>query len=134
MFGHPYWGSSYYGPSYWGPASGVVTPPVTPPVADEPRAKRGRRYRIIEDPDLICEEIQREEVKVEQEKKKLRILVKQSKRKEGPIYGLVIHQEKIQKLEAKIDNRLQRIEALNAMIQVKLAEQQEDDEEVLLMS
>jgi hypothetical protein len=96
--------------------------------------RRGRRYRIIEDPDLLCEELVVEEKKVEVEKKKLRVLIKRSESPnvEGVLYQQI--QEKIEKLEAKIDDRLEKIAGLMLAIQVALDEQDDDEEEVLLMS
>jgi hypothetical protein len=93
-----------------------------------------RRYRIIEDPDLIQEEIKVEEKKVEVEKRKLRVLIKrvESPNVEGVLYQQI--QEKIEKLEAKIDDRLEKIAGLMLSIQVALDEQDDDEEEIFLLS
>jgi hypothetical protein len=95
---------------------------------------RRRRYTIIEDPDRLQEELRVEEKKVEVEKKKLRVLIKrvESPNVEGVLYQQI--QEKIEKLEAKIDDRLEKIAGLMLAIQVGLDEQDDDEEEVLLMS
>jgi hypothetical protein len=109
----------------------------SPPVVEETavaRGRSGRRYRIIEDPDLLQEELRVEEKKVEVQKKKLRILIKrvESPNVEGVLYQQI--QEKIERLEAKIDDRLEKIAGLMLAIQVGLDEQDDDEEEVLLMS
>jgi hypothetical protein len=111
--------------------------PAPSPVVTTQRAvsgRRHRRYRIIEDPDLLQEELKVEEKKVEVEKKKLRVLIKRSDSPnvEGVLYQQI--QEKIEKLEAKIDDRLEKIAGLMLAIQVALDEQDDDEEEVLLMS
>jgi hypothetical protein len=110
------------------------SPPVVEETAVVVGGRSGRRYRIIEDPDLIQEEIRVEEKKVEVEKKKLRVLIKRSESPnvEGVLYQQI--QEKIEKLEAKIDDRLEKIAGLMLAIQVGLDEQDDDEEEVLLMS
>jgi hypothetical protein len=102
--------------------------------AAESRGRSGRRYRIIEDPDKLEEELRVEEKKVEVEKKKLRVLIKRSESPnvEGVLYQQI--QEKIEKLEAKVDDRLEKIAGLMLAIQVALDEQDDDEEEVLLMS
>jgi hypothetical protein len=98
------------------------------------RGRSGRRYRIIEDPDRIEEEIRVEEKKVEVEKKKLRVLIKRSESPnvEGVLYQQI--QEKIEKLEAKIDDRLERIAGLMLAIQVGLDEEDDEEEEIFLLS
>jgi hypothetical protein len=103
-------------------------------VVERAKSSPRRRYRIIEDPDLLQEELRVEEKKVEVEKKKLRVLIKKSDSPnvEGVLYQQI--QEKIEKLEAKIDDRLEKIAGLMLSIQVSLDEQDDDEEEVLLMS
>jgi hypothetical protein len=106
-----------------------------PAPAVESRGRSGRRrYRIIEDPDRLEEELRVEEKKVEKEKKKLKILIKrvESPNVEGVLYQQI--QAKVEKLEAKIDDRMERISGLMLAIQVGLDEQDDDEEEVLLMS
>lgn len=105
------------------------TPPV---VVTETRGRSGRRYRVIEDPDLLCAELEKEEKVVAKQKKQLTILVSKSPKLEGALYRQV--EEKIHVLEAKIDDRMQRIAELMFAIQVALDEQDDDEEEVLLMS
>jgi hypothetical protein len=104
------------------------------PATTTTTARGGRRYRIIEDPDLIQEEIKVEEKKVEVEKRKLRVLIKRSESPnvEGVLYQQI--QEKIEKLEAKIDDRLEKIAGLMLSIQVALDEQDDDEEEIFLLS
>jgi hypothetical protein len=93
-----------------------------------------RRYRIIADPDILEEQLAVEEKKVEKDKKKLKILIKRvdSPNVEGILYQQI--QEKVEKLEAKIDDRMEKIAQLMLAIQVGLDEQDDDEEEVLLMS
>jgi hypothetical protein len=64
----------------------------------------------------------------------LRVLIKRSESPnvEGVLYQQI--QEKIDKLESKIDDRLEKIAGLMLSIQVALDEQDDDEEEVLLMS
>jgi hypothetical protein len=98
-----------------------------PPVAQ--RARRGRRYRIIEDPDKIVDEVRVEEKKVEKDKKRLVILIRRS---EAPnVHGVLYQQiqSKVEKLEAKIDDRLERIAFLVASLDLD----DEDDEEVMFL-
>jgi hypothetical protein len=103
-------------------------------VVERAKAAPRKRYRIIEDPDLLQEELRVEEKKVEVAKKKLRILIKRSESPnvEGVLYQQI--QEKIEKLEAKIDDRLEKIAGLMLAIQVGLDEQDDDEEEMLLLS
>jgi hypothetical protein len=103
-------------------------------VVEGAKSSPRRRYRIIEDPDLIQEEIRVEEKKVEVEKKKLRVLIKRSESPnvEGVLYQEI--QEKIEKLEAKIDDRLEKIAGLMLSIQVALDEQDDEEEEIFLLS
>ena len=115
---------------FGGASRGDAPPPV---VVEESRGRSGRRYRIIEDPDRIEEELKQEQVAVKKDKKQLKILVK--KLDADPpvgIYNQLI--EKVAVVENRIDERLQRIEALHAMIAQAFEEQNEDDEEVLLLS
>lgn len=107
-----------------------------PPPEPEPevvvaprRAVGGRRYRIIEDPDRIQEEILVEEKKVEREKKRLVILERRAAAPnvEGALYQQI--QSKVEKLEAKIDDRLERIAFLVAALDMD----DEDDEEVMFL-
>jgi hypothetical protein len=129
------WADGSWEGAAWGEGE---EPPAPAPVATTTQqavsGRRHRRYRIIEDPDLIQEEIKVEEKKVEVEKKKLRVLIKRSESPnvEGVLYQQI--QEKIEKLEAKIDDRLEKIAGLMLSIQVALDEQDDDEEEVLLMS
>jgi hypothetical protein len=109
--------------------------PAPAPVVTPQRAVSGRRrYRIIEDPDRLEEQLRVEEKKVEKEKKKLKILIKrvESPNVEGVLYQQI--QAKVEKLEAKIDERMEKIVGLLLAIQVGLDEQDDDEEEVLLMS
>jgi hypothetical protein len=100
----------------------------------ERSSRSRRRYRIIEDPDRLEEELRVEEKKVEKEKKKLKILIKrvESTNVEGVLYQQI--QAKVEKLEAKIDDRMERISGLMLAIQVGMDEQDDDEEELLLMS
>lgn len=90
-----------------------------------------KRYRLIEDPDRLLEELKVEEKKVEQEKKKLTLLVKRlvAPNVEGALYQHLEY--KVQKVEQKIDDRLSKIAELQALIQQRLDE--EEDEELLLL-
>jgi hypothetical protein len=126
------WEAGSWVPESWGdgeepPAPAVVTP------ERAVSGRRHRRYRIIEDHDLLQEELRVEEKKVEVEKKKLRVLVKRSESPnvEGVLYQQI--QAKVEKLEAKIDDRMEKIAGLMLAIQVGLDEE-DDDEEVLLLS
>jgi hypothetical protein len=103
-------------------------------VVERAKSSPRKRYRIIEDPDLLQEEIRVEEKKVEVEKKKLRVLIKrvESPNVEGVLYQQI--QEKIEKLEAKIDDRLEKITGLMLAIQVGLDEQDDEEEEIFLLS
>jgi hypothetical protein len=103
-------------------------------VVERAKSSPRKRYRIIEDPDLLQEELRVEEKKVEVEKKKLRILIKrvESPNVEGVLYQQI--QEKIEKLEAKIDDRLEKIAGLMLAIQVGLDEQDDEEEEIFLLS
>jgi hypothetical protein len=98
------------------------------------RGRSGRRrYRIFEDPDRLEEQLRVEEKKVEKEKKKLKILINrvESPNVEGVLYQQI--QAKVEKLEAKIDDRMEKIVGLLLAIQVGIDEQ-DDEEEVFLMS
>ena len=97
------------------------------------RGGGGRRYRIIGDPYRLCEELRVEEKKLEKDKKKLVILIK---RLEAPNVQGVLYQQieaKVAKQEEKIDNRLQVISQLAALIQ-QAFENDEDDAMVALLS
>lgn len=106
-----------------------VTPPAPAPVQPV-RGRSGRRYRLIEDPDKIQEEIRVEEKKVEREKKRLVILTKRAAAPnvEGALYQQIQH--KVEKLEAKIDDRMERLALLIASLDMD----DEDDEEMFLLS
>jgi hypothetical protein len=110
-------------------------PEPQPEVVVERRHVGGRRYRVIEDPDKLCEELKREEKLVEKEKKTLKILVKRRPSLEGALYQQL--EVRIEKLEAKIDDRLEKIALLAASIQCgldKLDEEYDDDEDILNLS
>jgi hypothetical protein len=127
------WADGSWVEASWGDGEEPApAPAVTPQSAVSGR--RHRRYRIIEDPDKLEELVCVEEKKVEVEKRKLRVLIKRSESPnvEGVLYQQI--QEKIEKLEAKIDDRLEKIAGLMLAIQVALDEQDDDEEEVLLMS
>jgi hypothetical protein len=117
-----------------GSGDSSAEPEVVEAVVERAKSSPRRRYRIIEDPDLIQEEIKVEEKKVEVEKKKLRVLIKRSESPnvEGVLYQQI--QEKIEKLEAKIDDRLEKIAGLMLSIQVSLDEQDDEEEEIFLLS
>lgn len=102
--------------------------PITPAAPQRARGVSGRRYRVIEDPDKILDEIRAEEKKVEKAKKRLVILTKRAAAPsvEGILYQQI--QYKVEKLEAKIDGRMARIAFLVASIDL------EDDEDLLLLS
>ena len=103
-------------------------------VAETPqRGRSGRRYRIIEDPDVIEKLLKKEEKTLTKQRRQLVILQKKadSSAVEGALYKQA--QERIEKLEAKIDDRLLRIAELMAAIQEGF-DDEEDEEEVLLMS
>jgi hypothetical protein len=104
-------------------------PEPEPEVVATRRAVGGRRYRIVEDPDKLLETLHREEKKVEKEKKRLLVLVKRAAQPsvEGVLYQQL--QEKIQVLEAKVDDRLTKIAEIMSAVQDALDE--EDDEEML---
>lgn len=110
-------------------ATGGGVPQPAPAPAKAP-AKRSRRYRVIEDPDKIQEEIRVEEKKVEREKKRLVILTKRAAAPnvEGALYQQIQH--KVEKLEAKIDERMERLALLIASLDMD----DEDDEEMFLLS
>jgi hypothetical protein len=110
-------------------------PEPEPEVVVDRRPVRGRRYEIIEDPDKLCEELKREEKLVEKEKKTLKILVKRRPSLEGRLYQQL--EARIEKLEAKIDDRLERMAVIAAAIQCgldKLDEEYDDDEDILNLS
>jgi hypothetical protein len=126
------WADGSWSEASWG-EGGEETPAPAPAPAE--RAVSGRRrYRIIEDPERLQEELRVEEKKVEVAKKKLRILIKrvESPNVEGVLYQQI--QAKVEKLEAKIDDRMERISGLMLAIQVGMDEQDDDEEELLLMS
>lgn len=103
-------------------------PPAPAPTVVPSGARSGRRYRIIEDPDKLLEEVRVEEKKVEKNKKRLVILERRASAPnvEGALYQQI--QAKVEKLEAKIDDRLERIAFLMA-----LDFDDEDDEEVMFL-
>lgn len=110
-------------------------PEPEPEVVAEPRGRSGRRYRLVEDPDKLCDELKREEKLVEKEKKTLKILVKRRPSLEGRLYQQL--ELRIEKLEAKIDDRLERMAVIAAAIQCgldKLDEEYDDDEDILNLS
>ena len=112
------------------PMSGVggEPEPEPQPAAARPRVG-GRRYRIIEDPDRILEEIRVQEKKVEKDKKRLVII---TRRAAAPDVQGALYQElqaKAEKLEAKIDDRMERI----AMLIASLDMEDDDEEELWLL-
>lgn len=107
---------------------GVGPDPV--PVVEAPqRVRSRRRYRIIEDPDKILEEVRREEKKVEKDRKQLVIVTRRAyaPNVEGALYQQL--QAQVEKLEAKIDDRMERLAFLIAALDMD----DEDDEEVMFL-
>lgn len=93
-------------------------------------ARSGRRYRVIE--DVLERQLNKEEKTLTKQRKQLVILQKKAAPTvDGALYQQT--QERIEKLEAKIDDRMERIAELMLRIQEGFDEE-EDDEEVLLMS
>jgi predicted nucleic acid-binding Zn-ribbon protein len=128
----PGWADGAWADGSW--VDGSWGTPAAPPVvvADTTRAHSGRRYRIIEDPDKLEEELKQERAEVKKDKKKLKILVRKLER--DPI-GLYALSTQVQAVETRIDERLEKIAQLAAMLTASLeAEIAEDDEEVLLLS
>jgi uncharacterized protein YeeX (DUF496 family) len=107
-------------------------PEPEPEVVATRRAVGGRKYRVVEDPDKLLADLHREEKKVEKEKKRLLVLVKRASQPsvEGVLYQQI--QEKIQVLEAKVDDRLMKIAEIMSAVQTALDD--EDDEEEMLFS
>ena len=114
-----------------GASAGGAAPVV---VATETRAHSGRRYRVIEDPDKLEEELKQEQVEVKKDKKKLKILVR--KLENDPPVGLYATiSAQVQAVENRIDDRLAKIAELHELITMNLEQSiEDDDEEVLLLS
>jgi thiamine kinase-like enzyme len=95
---------------------------------------KSSKYRVVWEEDEILEEIQEEEKAVARERKKLKILVKQAKKlpKTGILYRQA--EERIERFEQKMDDRLAKIAELMSMINAGMDAIEEDDEEVLLLS
>lgn len=90
-----------------------------------------KKYRLIGDLDRLYGEIKEEEVKVEKQRKKLKILIKRQVSKEGIYKDL---EPQIQAVEKVVDDRLAKIAMLFSLIQSGFDAIAEDDEEVLLLS
>lgn len=84
-----------------------------------------------EEAERLLNELKTEEKAQEKDRKRLTILLKAK-----PTVGIYRAREQIQTLEVKMDDRASRIEALATVIQQKLDESNdinEDDEEVMLL-
>lgn len=115
-----------------GASSGDAPPPVA--VAETTRAHSGRRYRLVDDPDRLEEEIRQERVEVKKDKKKLKILVRKLEN-DPPVGIYTTLANQVQVVEARIDDRLEKIAQLAAMLTESLDKEiADDDEEVLLLS
>lgn len=113
---------------------GEPEPEPPPPVVVQRGVSGRRRYRVIEDPERLCEELKSEELAVEKAKKKLKILVQ--KRDEAFLAGSLYKplDTQIAKVERQLDKRLKRVEELVMLIQIGMDAISDDDEEVLLLS
>jgi septal ring factor EnvC (AmiA/AmiB activator) len=128
----PGWADGAWADGSW--VDGSWGTPEAPPVvvADTTRAHSGRRYRLVEDPDKIEEELKEVRAEVKKDKKKLKILVKKLER--DPV-GLYAISAQVQVVEARIDERMAKIALLAELLTAALEKEiEDDDEEVLLLS
>lgn len=137
------WADGSHSPEAWGEGGGQ-------PQQDQAPARvisgvRRRRFVELEgqlvevsgyeEAERLLNELKTEEKAQEKDRKRLTILLRKAEAK--PTVGIYRAHEQIQALEVKMDDRASRIEALATVIQQKLDEINdinEDDEEVMLLS